>query len=117
MEFVRKKPPKTDEPKISNATPRLAPEEIPKTNGPANGFLKSVCMRSPQIERPEPTKIAVIALGNLKSNTIVCQLSLTSVFPISVVKISLKGMETEPRLMFNKKKVNSKTDSKIKCFK
>ena len=73
-----------DEPKINSATPKLAPEEIPSTKGPANGFLKSVCMSSPQIERPEPTKIAVIALGTLKSKTIVCQLSFILVSPIKV---------------------------------
>lgn len=28
----------------SNATPKLAPELIPSTYGPANGFWKSVCI-------------------------------------------------------------------------
>ena len=60
-----KTPPKTPEPKITKATPKLAPELIPKTKGPAKGFLKSVCMSKPEIPKPEPTKIAVMAFGNL----------------------------------------------------
>lgn len=47
------------------ATPKLAPELIPNTNGPANGFLKRVCINKPHIDKPDPTSIAVIALGNL----------------------------------------------------
>ena len=111
-----KKPPKTDEPKIKMATPKLAPEEIPKTNGPAKGFLKSVCINKPQIDKPEPTKIAVIAFGNLKFRMIVSQLSLGGVPPVKVVKISLKGIETEPKLIFTKNKIISKSERKIKCF-
>lgn len=60
---VKKKPPKTLVPKISNATPKLAPEEIPKTKGPASGFLNKVCINKPLIDKPDPTKIAVIAFG------------------------------------------------------
>ena len=55
--------PKNPAPKITNATPKLAPELIPKTKGPASGFLNKVCINSPLIESPEPTIIAVIALG------------------------------------------------------
>ncbi len=46
------------------ATPKLAPELIPNTNGPARGFLKSVCMSNPLIDNPEPTIIAVTAFGS-----------------------------------------------------
>ena len=60
---VAKNPPKTELPKITKATPRLAPEVIPKTNGPAKGFLNKVCINKPEIPKPEPTKMAVIALG------------------------------------------------------
>lgn len=58
-------PPKKPEPNITKATPKLAPELIPKTNGPASGFLNKVCINSPEIPKPEPTKMAVKALGNL----------------------------------------------------
>ena len=55
----------TPAPKISMATPKLAPLLIPRTKGPASGFLKSVCISSPEIAKPPPAIIAVIAFGNL----------------------------------------------------
>ncbi len=58
-------PPISDTPKMSKATPKLAPELIPSTNGPASGFLNKVCINKPLIDNPEPTKTAVIALGSL----------------------------------------------------
>ncbi len=58
-----KTPPNSPEPKITRATPKLAPELIPKTKGPANGFLNNVCINNPEIPNPEPTKIAVNAFG------------------------------------------------------
>ena len=63
--FDNNTPPNKELPKIKKATPKLAPEEIPKTNGPANGFLNNVCISKPLIDKPEPTKIAVIAFGIL----------------------------------------------------
>ena len=115
-ELVNKKPPKTDEPKIKMATPKLAPEEIPNTKGPAKGFLNKVCINKPQIDKPEPTKTAVIAFGILKLMIIVSQLFLVTLPPKILLKISLNGIETEPKLMFKKNKIISKTDKKIKCF-
>lgn len=56
-------PPKKPDPKITKATPKLAPELIPRTNGPASGFLNKVCINNPEIPNPEPTKMAVKALG------------------------------------------------------
>lgn len=108
------KPPNNPVPKISKATPKLAPDDIPNTNGPARGFLNKVCINNPQIDRPEPTIIAVIALGKRKFKMIVCQLSLDATPPVSELKISLKGIETEPRLVFKKKNNISKTDKIIK---
>ena len=57
-------PPKRLDPKIKRATPRLAPEEIPRTKGPAKGFLNKVCINRPLIDKPDPTIIAVIAFGS-----------------------------------------------------
>ena len=56
-------PEKSEAPIIRRAAPKLAPELIPKTKGPANGFLKSVCIKSPLSANPPPTKIAVHAFG------------------------------------------------------
>lgn len=63
---VKRTPPKKEDPKISTATPKLAPEEMPKTKGPASGFLNRVCINKPLIDNPEPTKKAAIAFGTLK---------------------------------------------------
>ena len=97
VEYAYKLLPNNEFPKISNATPKLAPEEIPKTKGPANGFLKSVCIIKPLILRPEPTRIAVMALGILKLSIINSQLSLEASFPKITARISEKGIFTEPR--------------------
>ena len=61
-EFVSNAPPKIEDHKIKIATHKLAPEEMPKTKGPAKGFLNRVCINKPHTDKPEPTKIAVIAL-------------------------------------------------------
>ena len=45
------------------AAPKLAPELIPSTNGPAKGFLNSVCIKSPLKASPAPTNMEVKAFG------------------------------------------------------
>lgn len=62
---VVKNPPNIEDPRITKATPKLAPEVIPSTNGPAKGFLNKVCMSNPEMPNPEPTKMAVKAFGSL----------------------------------------------------
>lgn len=54
---------KKEVPIISNATPKLAPELIPKTKGPAKGLRKRVCISKPLTDNPAPTKMAVMAFG------------------------------------------------------
>ena len=104
--------PKKEAPKIKIATPKLAPELIPKTNGPANGFLNNVCINNPLIDNPEPTTMAVIALGNLKSVTITSQV-VFSMVPKRLLKILWIGILTEPKLIFTKKQNNNTTMSSI----
>ena len=55
---------------VTQATARLAPELMPRTYGPANGFLKTICIMAPDTERAAPVKMAASALGNLMSNSI-----------------------------------------------
>ncbi len=50
------------------ATPSVLPEEIPKTEGPASGFLNMVCINKPARAIPAPQIIAVIVLGILNLN-------------------------------------------------
>lgn len=57
-------PEKREDPIINKAAPKLAPELMPNTNGPAKGFLNKVCINNPLKESPAPTKIAVKAFGN-----------------------------------------------------
>ena len=59
----------------TRATPREAPELTPKTNGPAKGFLKTLCITSPETARPAPPNVAAIANGKRKfQNTTECSL-------------------------------------------
>ena len=46
-----------------NATPKLAPELIPNTKGPAKGFLNKVCICKPLTPKAAPANVAVKALG------------------------------------------------------
>lgn len=106
-------PPNNPEPKISKATPKLDPEEIPSTKGPAKGFRNNVCISSPQIDKPEPTIIAVIAFGKRKFIIIVSQLALEAIPPVNEFKISLKGIVTEPKLILRNKKTTNNIDKSI----
>jgi hypothetical protein len=60
-----------EKPRITKATPRLAPELIPSISGPAIGFLKTVCICKPLNDNAMPTVNAVIAFGNLNFRIIV----------------------------------------------
>jgi len=90
------------------ATPKLAPELIPKTKGPANGFLNKVCINKPEIPRPEPTIIAVTAFGNLTFVIIISQVSFLLV-PNRISNTSENGMFIEPKLMLVTKHSNKIT--------
>lgn len=107
IKAVANRPPNKPEPKMTIATPKLAPELIPKTKGPANGFLNRVCINKPDIPKPEPTKIAVIAFGSLTFITMISQV-LFSIVPKRLPKILLSGILIEPKLILAKKQ-NNKT--------
>jgi hypothetical protein len=49
---------------VESATNKLDPLLIPKMEGPASGFEKKVCMRSPETDKPAPAKRQVIVLGS-----------------------------------------------------
>ena len=55
--------------KITIATPKLAIEVIPKTEGSANGFLNSSCIKNPEIGSEIPTNKAVNDFGKRKLRT------------------------------------------------
>lgn len=111
-----KTPPKILEPKINRATPKLAPDEIPRTKGPAKGFLNKVCMSRPLIDKPEPTKIAVKALGRRKLKIIKSQLDLELFPPKRISKISEIGIETEPKLILTSNRISTNRVSPMNCL-
>ena len=111
-----KKPPNMLDPRIKIATPKLAPEDIPKTKGPAKGFLNKVCINKPAIDSPDPTKIAVRALGNLKFNMMTSQLDFDAFPPVRISKISPVGILTEPILMLRKNRRNINIDKPTNCL-
>ena len=60
------------------AAPTAAPAWIPKSDGSASGFSKSVCVMSPQTPNPPPTSNAVNKRGSRKSVTMTRVLSVVS---------------------------------------
>lgn len=113
--YVAKTPPNNPEPSITKATPKLAPELRPSTNGPAKGFLNKVCINNPETPSPEPTSIAVMAFGSLKSLTMTIDV-LFSLTPKRQAKISLKAMLIDPKLIFSKKHNRTIKASIINCL-
>src|SRR6476646_566167 len=57
------------DPSTTIATPRPAPDEIPRANGSARGFRKSVCICSPAMPRAAPARSAVSDLGRRMVST------------------------------------------------
>lgn len=103
-----------DVPKIKTATPKLAPELIPNTKGPAKGFRNKVCINKPLIPNPDPTIIAVNDFGKRYSITIYSQEFVEVELENKMLAISFGGIETEPKEMFSNQKKSSKKTSKVK---
>lgn len=78
------------------ATPKLAIDVTPKTDGSANGFLNNSCIRNPAVGNERPTRTAVTLFGKRKLKT--------KFFVISSVdvKISFKEITTFPIVKLNK---------------
>ena len=55
---------------MTKATPRLAPESIPSTDGPASGLLNTVCNIRPETASAAPDSRATTAFGKRDSSTI-----------------------------------------------
>ena len=53
-------PPTLPESRIIKATPKLAPELIPSSEGPAKGLRNSVCICNPLMDNPAPAIKAVM---------------------------------------------------------
>lgn len=92
-----------EKPSITKATPRLAPELIPRTYGPAMGLRKTVCICNPLNDNATPTIRAVIAFGNLNFKIMVSK-SL-SVLVKMAFNTSEAFMLTEPKKISSIKKL------------
>ena len=73
-----------------------------------------VCMSIPLTANPEPAKIEVIAFGILYSKMMYLQLSLLTSPLKMTAKTSLKGISTEPRLMFKKAVASTINSRKVR---
>lgn len=91
-----------ENPSITKATPRLAPELKPRTSGPAIGFLKIVCICNPLNDNATPTINAVIAFGNL--NLMIMVSKLLSVLVIIALITSDAFMLTDPKKISRRKR-------------
>ena len=69
---------------MTRATPRLAPELMPKMEGSARGLLKVVCNISPDEANAIPQSKAVTACGRRDSQTIKLQLAFSTSLPVRI---------------------------------
>ena len=77
---------------ITKATPRFAPSLIPRIDGPASGFLKSVCSNKPLTASDAPANSAVIACGKRDCCIICCHAGLFVSLPINIPNTLLNGI-------------------------
>ena len=80
---------------VKSATPRLAPELMPRTYGPARGLRKRVCICRPLAERAIPAAMATITFGSRILSTMVAWLA-SAALPISAAHTSLAGSAVVP---------------------
>ena len=111
--WLRNKPVWLPKKSITKATPSPAPELIPRIEGPARGFLKSVCISSPPTARPAPVRQAVIASGILLFIIIFVHAWLSISALNKILSTSLKGIFTEPTEMLI---INNRTSPMIKTI-
>ena len=101
--LLRATPPMLPESKTTQATPRLAPELIPSTDGPARGLRNTVCIRRPLTASPAPAIIAVRDCGNLDLRIILRHIKLSLSLPNRISIMLSTGMLTEPKRRFRMK--------------
>ena len=83
---------------MTTATPRDAPVEMPRIDGPASGLSKQVCSSRPAIERAAPATAAVIIIGNRVSIMMTLHVSRLISPPVSTAQIWSAGMSTDPMI-------------------
>ena len=83
--------------KMTIATPRLAPELIPRTNGSASGLRKMVCIINPAVASAAPARAAVRIRGNRNSRMIWRSTSSSSGEAVSACKMTAGESGVDPR--------------------
>ena len=101
--LLRATPPMLPDNRMTNATPRLAPELIPSTEGPASGFRKTVCIIRPLTASPAPAMIAVRDCGTRDLRMIFRQMVFSS-FPNRMRMTDRSGISTDPNTRLRMKK-------------
>ena len=97
---------------VVSETPKLAPEEIPKTEGPAKGFWNKACSSSPETPNANPENNAVSAWGIRLFTIIWYTISFWLLeFENNTDKESVIGIETDPVKI---SVMNKTTDIKVK---
>ena len=81
------------------ATAILAPDEIPRTKGPAMGFSKKVCSRKPESASAPPRIADIRILGNRIFQTMLISSTLPERVKI-ICRILPSGIFTFPVLIF-----------------
>ena len=81
---------------ITNATPRLAPELMPRMEGSAKGLLNAVCNIKPDEANAAPQSNAVMHSGKRLSRTMKVQASFPAGCPKRMRHTSAAGMSTDP---------------------
>ena len=107
---VPNSPPKAS---ITTATPRLAPVETPRIDGPASGLLNVVCINSPDTASAAPASTAVTAIGTRDCNIINSHASFELPFPERMLMTSSIGIFTEPTTRLATKSTISNNTNKI----
>ena len=101
---------------ITSATPRLAPELIPKIEGSASGLLKAVCSISPETAKAAPHSKAVIHCGIRDSSTINRQLSFSTSLPSRISPIASRGICIDPMTRLQKRSTRISIPINKPCF-
>ena len=104
-------PPMVPDMSTTNATPKLAPELIPSTDGSASGFLNTVCICKPLTESPAPATKAVQTCGKRDFQMMFSQLGGIPSFPVRMSHTALNGICTEPNARF--KNIKSTTENRM----
>jgi hypothetical protein len=103
------KKPKFNPDNKKNATPKLAPELIPKTEGPAKGLRNIVWSERPETGSAIPTKIAAKTLGKrISKKTFKARVSLNNeTGPINKLKKMRKKNKKTKKNILKRKGMNN----------